>query len=261
MFDTRENSLYIKSLEKGLAVLQLFESALSPLTLTEISNQTGLGISATQRYVYTLEKLGFLERISGTRRYRPALNNARLGHIYKRLGILPQISFTILKNLSEKFGEISWLCTLSQFEIIKIISSVETMSNSVYPTPMRSNTSICTSAAGRAILSGYPAMEVVSRVFSCPFKTLTSKTLIDPRKIVVEIELARKNGFSLVEGDLTTFSVAAPIFNSKSQPIAAIEIQAPRTRWKWRKDRLKLARNAASAAETASISLKKIGAL
>ena len=49
-----EDPLFIKSIEKGFAVIELFESVENELSLSEISKLTGYGISGTQRLLYTL---------------------------------------------------------------------------------------------------------------------------------------------------------------------------------------------------------------
>ena len=60
-----EDSLFIKSIEKGFAILELFESVENELGLSKISKLTGYGISGTQRLLYTLEKLGYIEKTNG----------------------------------------------------------------------------------------------------------------------------------------------------------------------------------------------------
>lgn len=48
--------------ERGLAVLQAFSADKPTLSATEVSAQTGIPYSAVYRCLYTLSKMGFVQR-------------------------------------------------------------------------------------------------------------------------------------------------------------------------------------------------------
>ncbi|SMF42661.1 helix-turn-helix domain-containing protein [Pseudogulbenkiania subflava] len=48
--------------ERGLAVLQAFSADNPTLSATEVSTQTGIPYSAVYRCLYTLSKMGFVQR-------------------------------------------------------------------------------------------------------------------------------------------------------------------------------------------------------
>ena len=83
-----EDPLFIKSIEKGFVIIELFESAENELSLSEISKLTGYGISGTQRLLYTLEKLGYIEKNQQTKKYTPGIKTLKLGFTYNRLCLL-----------------------------------------------------------------------------------------------------------------------------------------------------------------------------
>ena len=64
---------YIEALGRGLHILEAFTEQAPSLSLTEISSKVGLDKSTVFRFVYTLEKLGYLARDPDTQRYRPGL--------------------------------------------------------------------------------------------------------------------------------------------------------------------------------------------
>ena len=78
------SALYVNSLEKGFRVLAAFSEDFPALGVTEIALRTGLDKSAAQRFSNTLHQLGFLEKDSATRRYRPARKLMEMAYTYLR---------------------------------------------------------------------------------------------------------------------------------------------------------------------------------
>ena len=99
--------------------------------------------------------------------------------------------------------------------------------------------SLIYSAGGRSVLSHLPSMQAVGLVFSSQKSTYTNKTITDPKLILNEIETAYSKGFSIIDGetDLGTISIGAAILAKDGLPIAALEMSAPRQKWKWMKQR------------------------
>ncbi|MBE0455746.1 MAG: helix-turn-helix domain-containing protein, partial [Roseovarius sp.] len=69
---TKQNTLYVGSLAKGLRLLRAFDESHSELSLSELAARTGLDKSATQRLANTLHIEGMLDKDPGTRRFRPS---------------------------------------------------------------------------------------------------------------------------------------------------------------------------------------------
>ena len=256
MTATTNDTLYVRSLEKGLAVLSLFETADRPLSLTEIAARTGYGMSAAQRFTHTLERLGYLAKDPRTRRYRPALKAFGLGQGYERLGAVPAAGATALGALSERLGESVRLCVLDGTDAVTVLClpGQDPGSNGAGP-EQRGN--VANSAAGRAMLSYLPAMDAVSRVFSAPRDALTPKTLTDPQRIMAAVETARSMGYALIDGERETgeISIAAAVLDQAGLPVGAVEATAPRARWKWRKAREKMASAVAETAQSVTARL------
>lgn len=238
-----DDPLYVRSLEKGLAVLGLFETADRPLSLTEIAAGTGHGMSAAQRFTHTLERLGYIEKSARTRRYRPALKTLRLGQGYTRLGALPAASRPALRNLASRFGETVTLCGLDGPDVVTLLRMPARGQGGDGDGALGQRASVAASASGRAMLSHLPAMDALSRVFSAPRDALTAKTLTDPQRILGAVETVVSKGYALIDGEraLGEISIAAAVLDPSKLPIGAVEITAERDRWKWRKDREKLA--------------------
>jgi IclR family transcriptional regulator, pca regulon regulatory protein len=100
----------------------------------------------------------------------------------------------------------------------------------------------CT-ASGRAYLAALPAAAAERIVRSSPLQPLTPLTLTDPRQILKRIAAAREAGYAWSDqecyrGDLT---IAAAVLAADGQPLAAVNISAPTSRWTLAELRSKLA--------------------
>ena len=245
-----EDPLFIKSIEKGSAIIELFESVENELSLSEISKLTGYGISGTQRLLYTLEKLGYIEKNQQTKKYTPGIKTLSLGFTYNRLGRIKKASFEIIRDISSSVEESFFLLAFDNTNLISIMQSPSKKSCSKIITP-GTPFDLIYSSAGRSVLSHLPAMNAVALVFSSHKNTYTKKTKTDPKLILKEIETAYRKGFSIIDGetDLGMISIGSAILDKNGLPIAALEMNASREEWKWMKQREKFGAKLEKAAK------------
>ena len=83
----------------------------------------------------------------------------------------------------------------------------------------------------------------------------TAQTLTDLQQICKRIEAARESGYAWSDqeyyrGDVT---IAAPVFGEDGQPLAAVNISAPTSRWTLAQLRAKLAPLLLQSARVASL--------
>ena len=235
-----EDPLFVRSIEKGFAVIELFETVENELSLSEISKLTGYGISGTQRLLYTLEKLGYIEKNQQTKKYTPSVKTLKLGFTYNRLGRIRKASVEIITEMVSGVKESFFLLAFNNTNLISIMHSPGEKpcpEITVPGTPF----DLIYSASGRSVLSHLPAMKAVALVLSSHKNTYTKKTITDPKLILKEIQTAYTKGFSIIDGetDLGTISIGSAILDKNGSPIAALEMKASRTEWKWMKQREK----------------------
>ena len=113
-------------------------------------------------------------------------------------------------------------------------------------------------AAGRAILAHLPAMDVVSLIFSAERIPFTTKTIIEPKTLMIEIEQASKNGFAIVsrEKNSNTVSIASAIVNDRNEPIGAVELTGAWEKLRWAKKRKRLGNAVQTLSKSISTNLK-----
>ena len=71
--------LLVQSVEKAFRVLRAFDGSRPTLSLSQIAEETGLDISAAQRFTYTLTKLGYLTKSSAPDQLVDAVHRVAAG--------------------------------------------------------------------------------------------------------------------------------------------------------------------------------------
>lgn len=80
--------LLVQSVEKAFRVMRAFDGSRPTLSLSQIAEETGLDISAAQRFTYTLTKLGYLTKSSETKRFELGVKTLDFGYHYSRASVL-----------------------------------------------------------------------------------------------------------------------------------------------------------------------------
>jgi IclR family pca regulon transcriptional regulator len=226
------DALFIASLEKALRVLYTFRDRPRLLSLTDIAAATGLGMSATQRFVHTWQTLGYLRKDPRSRRYALAPKLLDFSFMYQRASGLAEIAMPHLIGLGDDCQETVNLMEPDGPDLLYVVrlSRHETR----YPSAVMGARvpAFCTSG-GRAILAHVPDEEVEHILDLSDLTPRTPLTATNRQLIRARIAEARRLGYAVVdqEGLMGEISVAAPILDDVGRPIAAVSIPVPTTRW------------------------------
>lgn len=220
------------SFAKGLKVLFAFKGTHSAMSLSEAAKQLDISISSAQRFLYTLEKMGLIEKSPKTRKYRLSLDVLELGYNYIAADPLIDVANPFLAELSNITGETVNLTRPIGLEMIYVSRVVAAKYIPIHM-PTGSRIPMYCTAAGRAYMSALPDSEVQAILRGSELKRYTQWTETDFDAIVAMIEQSRRLGFAhnkeeLFLGDMT---VAAPIVGAHGRPVACVHVVAPTSRW------------------------------
>ncbi|MGX1166022.1 IclR family pca regulon transcriptional regulator [Bradyrhizobium sp. USDA 372] len=230
--DEPRSSLFVGSTEKAFQVLHAFDGPRRFMTLADIARAANLDRSATQRLVYTLESLGYLKRVEGTRNYGLTSKVLQFSHSYLKANELIDKASPYLLDMSRNLGETCNLHELDGHEVVFVarfpgqhLIHIDFVIGSRLPAYF--------TASGIAILAALPEAEQQELLKRTRLEPLTPYTITDPDKLMKQVHLAAKRGYSIqinqsVMGDI---SVAAPIIDEHGRAIAAVNISVPTTRW------------------------------
>jgi IclR family pca regulon transcriptional regulator len=226
------SSLFVGSLEKAFQVLEAFRDTHRTMTMAEIARAAGLDRSATQRLVHTMEQLGYIRRMPGAAIYGLAPKVLTLSYNYLRSRELIERASPYLLDISRTLGETSNLQELDGHEIVFLarfpgrhLVNVDFAVGYRLPAVF--------TASGRAMLSKLDPAHRRELIGRTPLTAVTPHTETDPKRLQARIAEAAEKGYAIVMNQTVVgdISVAAAITDHHGQPIAAINVAVPTTRW------------------------------
>ncbi|MYZ41540.1 IclR family transcriptional regulator [Schauerella aestuarii] len=231
----RTDPLFIQSLAKGLGLLEAFRGQPAPLTLNDLSEQSGLDRSTTQRMAHTLVALGYLERGSNGRGYVPGKKILDCAFDYLRSVPLLERATPLIVELQKDSGE---RVELSLFDDLTIVFALrrQTKRQTYTTTLIGRRLATLHTAGGRAIMAHLTDAQnddILARAADTPVLPMTPKAIKDPARIRELIEEARAHGYAMAaeESMLGEINLACAVTDHEERPIAAIHISGSLAEW------------------------------
>ncbi|MFC6083971.1 IclR family transcriptional regulator domain-containing protein [Sphaerisporangium aureirubrum] len=223
MADGGRDRFFVQSLERGLAVIRVFDADNAELTLSEVAARSGLTRAAARRFLLTLVELGYMH--TDGRLFRLSPRVLELGYSYLSGLPFPEIAEPHLKRLVTEVKESASMSVLDGDDIVYVtrvpagrIMSVSIMVGTRFPAYITS--------MGRVLLAHLPADELDHRLGEVALEPLTSRTITSGPALRAELRRARAQGYAIVDQELEEGlrSVAAPIRDRTGSVIAAVNI-------------------------------------
>jgi IclR family pca regulon transcriptional regulator len=218
----------VESLARGLSVLSAFSLESPTLSLTEISQQLRLNKTTTFRILSTLESLGYLQRDSQTKLYRPALEVLRLGFVVLNGIEVRQVAAPYLRRLVDEVEEAVNLVVLDGHEVVYIDRVGSKHMVSIYR-PVGSRLPVHCTSTGKALIAFLPPERLEAILEATTWIRHTERTLATPESLKKNLALVRRRGFADSYGEMLPelCAVAAPIRQHDGQVVAAVNISVP----------------------------------
>ncbi|WP_051237455.1 IclR family transcriptional regulator [Ottowia thiooxydans] len=249
-----ESPLFVNAIAKCFKVLDVFDGPKRQMTMVEIAQESGLDRSAAQRMVFTLETLGYLARVPGTKTYALTSRLLSFSYNYVRSHQLISKAMPYLQELSTTFNETVNLQELDHTEIVLIARVVSPHLLNVRVAVGSRLPTFCT-ASGTAILASLPTAHRDRVLADSKLVPLTPHTEIQRKKLIARIEHAALKGYSIVadQAVIGDISLAAPVIGSDGLPRAAVNISVPSNRWTVDSVERKMAKHVQAAARALSV--------
>jgi IclR family pca regulon transcriptional regulator len=233
----RADTLFVGSVEKAFMVLRAFRAGqrdlgLRDLSLSQISEISGLDKSASQRFTNTLVELGYLEKDSRTRRYRPAVGLVDFYYTYIISNRLAEFAMPRLIEASQVHGTTVNLCELEGTDIVYTIRIPHQKSFFRATVPGRRMPAFCT-APGLVILANRKEADVKAILRASKMQKITEWTIVDPKEVRKRIEKAKRDGYC-ISSQLSLpheVSTAAPVLDSEGRAFAAVQVPVYMPEW------------------------------
>jgi len=230
--DLRKNDReFIKSSAKLFEVLELYAARRRELSLNQVLAELAYPKTSAHRLIYSLEKLGYLEKGGRHGAYRLgqrffSLSDGSTSH--RRLRVMAR---PIMEELASKVGETINLGILDSDEVV-LLEVVNSPSRIRWVSEAGERSHIHTTALGKAIAAFLPEAELERALNRKGLVRLTSHTLTKRAPLVRQLRSARRQlvAYDHEETALGAQCLASPVFDSASRVIGALSISGPKDR-------------------------------
>jgi IclR family transcriptional regulator, pca regulon regulatory protein len=224
--DDRQQSL--QSLERGIAVIQVFSRERPSLTLSEVARLTGITRATARRILLTLEEVGHV-RCDG-RLFSLTPRVLTLGWAYLSSLNLWETAQPVMEELAQRTNE---SCSAATLDLPDIVYVARMPTRRIMTISLGVGTRLpatCT-AMGRVLLADLPGDELDAFLAEADLEPFTARTITDRGRLRAVIDGVREDGWALVDQELELGlrSVAAPL-RANGRTIAALNVAvaAPR---------------------------------
>ncbi len=211
---------------RTLTILEYVAESKKPVTLSELSRELAIPKTSAFDIVQILLEKGFLETDNhDPKAYRLGLRAFQVGSAYINNTDLCRTARPFLERLKSETGETVYLAVESNGRIV-YLDKVES------DFPIRSIMNIGSSNAmhltglGKALLAAYPEQKVRKITGGGKLQTRTPHTIGDYGSLLGHLKAIREDGYSFDNGEDTELvrCMAAPVYDSTSNPVAAVSI-------------------------------------
>lgn len=211
-----------QSLDRAAELLSLVVRSDSPVTYTDIVDQTGLARSTTSRLLQGLERNGLLER-DRDGAFRGGALFAHYATRFDRVEALVAAANPTLERIAEATGETVNLAVargdtvvqVSQIDSTYMLGAMNWVGMDVPPH---------TSSLGKVMYAFGSLPLPKGRL-----EQSTPNTITEPKTLAKELEVIRKRGFAMTKGELEEGldGLATPVFGPDRHIIAALGVSGP----------------------------------
>lgn len=227
-----KNNKMLRTVEKALDILwKIGHSNLTRgITLSELSQELSIHPSTVHRYLYTLERLGYIERQRDTDRFRLGLKLLELTTLLLDQLELRAEAYVTLHELMEITNETIHLMVYDHGTVV-YIDKVDA------PQAVRMHSRIgmrrpaYTTSGGKAMLA-YLGEDCLNEVLGRGLVPRTVHTITSPEVLRRQLREIRSRGFAIDDMEDTdgVRCVGAPIFDHRGFVIGAVTVSGPASR-------------------------------
>ena len=226
------NSKYhVPNLERALELFELLSENPQGLTISEMSTILNFPRNSVFRIITTLNNNGYLNRDNELRKYRLSFKLLTIGMKVLTDPALVEVALPVMHSLQKIYKETVPIGIIKDDKGVILEEITGTHPFRFVLEPGKSF-NLHTSAPAKAILAYLPKDEKELLLKKIKYTKYTDKTILNKQNYLNVLKEVKNQGYAIdhaeeIEG---MHCIAAPIFNRKDYPVAAIWITGPSMR-------------------------------
>lgn len=231
MTATKQNDYNVSNLTRGLDILELLLVHPAGMGISEIAQELEIPKNAAFRITSALADRDYLSRDDGTKTFTLSSRLVSMGYRASNRGGLVETAMPAMRVLRDAVKETVVLCIRSGQKCMALdgVPGMHTFRFTVDP----GNTAgLHSSAPGKALLAFLPPPQQQTLVTRLKLERFNERTITDRKQLLQELAQVRKLGYAVdfAEEHDGAHCIAAPVFDARSLPVAAITITGPADR-------------------------------
>lgn len=218
--------------DRALDVLQTMLAARRPLALGEIARAHGLAASTTHRLLASLLCHNFARQDPDTSKYTLGLGLLEFGYAILNDLDVRELAAPVLAELNRETGETVHLAVLDGHDLVYIDRRDTHHGVRVHSSIGRRSTPH-TTGVGKALLAHLPDAAIDAYLARVALEPKTANSITEPDALRAELARSRARGYATDDGEDQEHvcCIAAPILGRRGEPLAAISISVPDSRF------------------------------
>ena len=212
----------VQSVRRAFGLLETLAES-GPMSLSQLSAESGLPLTTIHRLTGTLVSMGYLRQESA----KQYALGPRLIHLGERSGrLLTTWAGPHLAGLVDQLGETANLAMLDGDEIVYVAQAPSRHSMRMFTEVGRHVLPHCT-AVGKALLAELPPEQVREMVARTGLPAKTEHTITSPDRLAEELEKVRRQGFAVDDGEQEVGVHCVAVALATGSPRLAMSISGP----------------------------------
>lgn len=227
-----ETNNFPRTVDKALRLLDALGKADGPQGTNELGKQLAINKSTTYRILRALLQHGYVSQNSQTSKYELGYKVLELSHsLLKKRGVR-EIARPLMERLAKETSETVGFAMLDQNEVV-YLDQVNGGEVILLDFRLGSRWPLHATAAGKACLAYMDHDKVKEILTTKKLISYTENTSTDPKSILKELTLIRRNGYAFNNGEFQKDikAVGAPILTLSKKPIGAVVLSVFRERF------------------------------
>ncbi|MGB7182304.1 MAG: IclR family transcriptional regulator [Burkholderiaceae bacterium] len=216
---------------RAIEILEVISRSDETPQLAEICRAVNLPKATVYRILGTLEHAGYVSKEPGAKRYQCGHRLHNISMKVLQNSPARAARRAILEELVEELGETCNL-TVPDVHTITYLDRVEASWPLKVVLSVGSKVPMYASASGKLFLSFMPRRSCERFIRSTPLIAYTEKTLVDPVRLMSELDSIRLNDFAVDEEEYLNgiCCLAVPVRNHDGEVVASVAAHGPSSR-------------------------------
>ena len=217
-----------KSASRTVDILEFVAARKAPVSMADICKELGFPKSSTFELIYTLIDKGFLQFADeNLKTFKLGLKLYQTGMAFLSNSNLHNEARPVIENLALVSGHTVLLAVEHQGKIVYLDKAEPPDEVIRIDAQLGSSNPVHCTGLGKALLAAYSNEKVKAITEGKPLTPKTAFSITKHDELLKELERIRKRGFSIdnKESEINVYCVAAPIYDSFDNPVAAISMR------------------------------------